>query len=360
MASEQDFVQQAQVWLRLIDEGDTDPIDADALRGWLSQMPQRLSETSIEVWTLLMGGLIWVTGSEQPAKEQDCLLLKQVLDHALTVPMHEWLAEQSTSRENGAEDDYTEKRPAYDALRWLMFMLANGYRDEGPATVFVEVLQHHWEPGPLLWHLDQAREIQALYMDDDRSPGCSTAQNLLIQAVLSAMGTTPWRPQNHPVWELLWQRGIHTYYHDEAHYESGPPPRQSEKRNAAAAAYQLFPEHTALMLSSYFQWKDLRRHLPPEKLFPLALQQDDDDKLLRALLYSRYQQHNTHNGGIAFNRALVQHHPEVVHLLDMHNSFYAQPHQAMNAIGDAAPAFHRLLEQRTVELLPLPDLDADS
>lgn len=350
-----DLQRQAHAWLLLVDEGDTEPIVVDDLRRWLDQMPQRLSETTLTDWTLLMGTLIWST-YDQP-EPNDAVFLKTLLDHAVTVPMHEWLAEEPAA-DRARSPNGVDPRPAYDALRWLTYMLSRGAEDEGPANLFVQTLGLGWAPEHLLWHLDQAREIQSLYMDDDGEHERHTAQNLLIQAVLATMGTTTWRPTEHPVWELLWLRGVHTYYHDEVNYEPGPPPRKQEKRQAALATYQLFPQYTPLVLTSYNQWKDLRRHLPLSSLFPLVLTQSDPEKLLRALLSCRAQRSNVHNGGVEFNKVLTAHHPELVELLDLHTSFYAQPHQASNAAGDVVEAFCRMVNRTAVDSLALPDLDS--
>lgn len=365
--SDSDFVQQEKLWLALADQGDTDPIDVDALRIWLDQAPGRLEQTSLAAWTSLGTVLVWRTQDETTAHPEDVRLSRAVLDHALTVPIHVWMAEgpplvEKTvnpdyvpNMEDGDEDD-GPARPAYDALRSFLGTLSFADAGQGPSSIFMGILASGWEPAPLLHHLDHAREIQALYVENENSPKTSTAQAFLIEAALSAMGTSAWRPSQHTAWSMLWNENVHAYYQpDEGAY--GPRIRSGEQRRAAAAALETFPQYAGMALNAYLTWPKLRRSMNAADMFPFPFEHSCDANTLETWVRCWQNRDNNSIGAKTACHLLEQHHPQIAHLLDMHCSLYTTAHDARRNATNIMESFQHLVGGKEPDTLSIGHLD---
>lgn len=370
--SDFDFVQQAALWLSLAHEGDIDPVDKNMLRKWLAEAPGRMNQTSLAVWVSLTGLLVWITHDEEQAHPSDGPLVRAVLDHAVGVPIHVWMAEghplvESIPNPNyvPSEDDDPEEhenRPAYDALRGLTGMLAMAEAGLGPHPTLSAVLASGWEPGPLLGHLDQAREIQALYVETEYTPKTHTAQGYLICGILSAIGTSDWRPQAHPALAMLWDKDAHDYYRYEGSISSGELPlRNTEKRHAAQRTLAAFPEYAGLALNTFLDWTNLRRLMGADAFFPFPFEKSHETDTLHALVRC-WQQRNggAHLGSPNICAGLIYHHPEVANLLEMHCSFYTQPNHALNNLPSIMGAFEHVVGVRENQTLSIDHLDLGS
>lgn len=261
-----DFLRLQTEWLELQNNNNADGIDLVTLRIWLAQAPSRLEQTSLAIWTSLTGVLVLATEKDAQCNPLDGPLIKQLLDHALTIPMHVWLAEGKSlvqdkinpdylfNAENDDSDFVFEARPAYDELRSLFSLLSWQSKDAGPHSLFMATLALGWQPGPLLSHLDSVREIQMLQAENARASRTDTAQGFLLESCLSAMAISDWRPAPHNVWGMLWDTGIHAYYtDDDIQYRPIDEQRKRalEQRKASAAVLAHFPEYTGLALRSY-------------------------------------------------------------------------------------------------------------
>lgn len=343
-------------WEQLGQEGDTEAIDANQVRHWLAHMPARLSAVTLAGWGETLSNLAWVTIEDEGASP-DGHLLVAFLEYAVKVPLHVWLAEDENwvaptvpyeDYENGYEEP-PHARSAYDgflrALRMLSF--SSG---AGPHPMLMAALHLGWEPTSLLDHLDGAREIQRLYCEEnahhrsEAPPTSLTAQAFLLEGILGAMATSTWRPNNrtHPVWEGLWNSHVHGYYQEtEAIGELAL--HGAEQRRAAEAALVAFPHFKGQAMQAYLDWRQLRVKLIAHRFFPLSAQHDNGLAVLVPLLSAWLKKDGTNPGATALCNQLVQQHPAVAQLLEMHCSFYTQPNHALRDAPSLLDAYQSAL-----------------
>ena len=370
--SDSEFVSQEKLWLKLAHEGDVEPVDKEALRQWLTEAPGRLRQTSLAAWTSLAGLLLWVTHDSGIAHPKDGHLVRKLLDHALTVPIHMWMAEgeplvkESVNPNHVPSDEEDEPsdhdaRPAYDALRGLTGMMAMAEAGLGPHPTLTAVLASGWQPGPLLAHLEQAREIQMLYCERPQTL-TRTAQGYLVDGILSAIGTSEWRPEAHPAMALLWGPEVQEYYSQEPDHTLGQERlRSQELGQAAQRVFQAFPEHAAQALRTFVDMPALRRHMGAAAFFPFPFDKSHDVQTLGALLRCWQQRDNVfHRGTKGFCDELTRHHPDVANLLEMHCSFYTQPNHALNNLPSIIEAFEHVVGVRENQMLNIDHLDLGS
>lgn len=362
-----EFVQKEREWLELAHEGDIDPVDATELRAWLEQTPGRLNQTSLTAWVEMTGLLLWKTHGNEQATPSDGELLRSVLDHALTIPMHVWMAEGKplvASKPNPhhvpSEDDEEdhETRPAYDALRGVMGMLSLAETGQGPHPTMMAALALGWQPGPLLHHLDQAREIQAVYVETEYTPKTDTAQGFLVSAVLAAMGSSPWVPQAHPCLAMLWDKNVHNYYQRDTSHDGIGRRTNKERSQAAKTAFDAFPQYAGQALLAYLNWNDLRHSLRSDQMFPFPFKESHGTQTLEALVRSWQQQHHSMRvSAKAVCKQIEHHHASLAHLLEVHCSFYSQPEHAIQNLSDLMESFHVVIGKEHMQTLSIAHLD---
>ena len=284
--------------MALASDGDIEPIDIDELRVWLFQAPGRLDQTSLAAWTSLTATLVWK--SDKKAHPEEGLLVRMLLDHALTVPMHVWMAEgeplvKSTPNPNYVpnfdDDDAGDQRavrPAYDSLLHLLAMLSSSEAGLGPHPIFMEIIHSGWKPGPLLEHLDKVREMQNVYMNIDGTHRTTTAQGRLIENVLSAMGTSAWRPAPCPIWALLWDSKMNDYYgnRERNKQEQELPLKRAQRIASATIVWTTFPQYAGLALAAYTQSAGHRDHINADFLFPFPFDASHDTQTLKTWLHT--------------------------------------------------------------------------
>lgn len=365
------FSSQEKHWLALASDGDIDPIDIDELRAWLFQTPSRLDQTSLAAWTALAATLVWKS-DDNKAHPGDGLLVRMLLDHALTVPMHVWMAEgeplvKDTPNPNYVpnfdDDDVGDQRavrPAYDSLLHLLALLSSSEAGLGPHPIFMEIVHSGWEPGPLLHHLDKVREMQALYIKTDRTPSAVTAQGHLIEGVLAAMGTSAWRPAPNSLWSLLWDSGMHDYYGNNSGTENELQLKRAQQRASATAAWTTFPQYAGVALAAYQESPGYRNHMKAEHFAPFPFDASHDAQTLQIWLDIWQRKDMTWNKNSTLCAGLIEHHPKVAHLLEMHCSFYTQPEDAMRDIANIAEAFQHAIGRGTYEQLSISDFNVPS
>ena len=365
--SDFDFLQQQTLWLTLAHEGDIEPVDKAALRQWLCEAPRRMEKTSLAAWVSLTGLLVWATLEDEAGHPNDAILLRAVLEHALTVPLHVWMAEGEPLVKskpnpnyvpNEDDEEMPDARPAYDALRSLLGMLSFADAGVGPHPSIVALFESDWNPGPLLHYLDQAREIQGLYVCTEHTPKTSTAQGFLLEGVLSAMGNSSWRPPEHPAMAMLWDKEAHAYYkYDSPTGRDSLSLRNKEQRLAARAAYEAFPQYAGKALLAYLQWPEMRQHMKAETFFPFPFDQSHDLQTLEALVRTWQQQNSVSSGTKALCNELKKHHPDVAHLLEMHCSFYSQPNHALQHLSDITMSFRQIVGREKPQMFSIEHLD---
>lgn len=279
-----------------------------------------------------MARFLWFTCKDNKHRPQDALLLRSVLEHALTVPMEIWLTEDSSFVQEWDPDEPERPTPrrAYDALH-----------------------QQRWNISAPNFCPGIAIELQKEYVESAfiRTSITDTIQGLLLEAVLSAMATSPWRPVQHDVWALLWDTDAHGYYNYD--YPSRP---KTARIQALKKAREAFPQYAGLALTKYMTNRYIGRHTDQEYIFPFPFDVCHEGVTLTALVMLWSDEDEFGRARTRVRQLLTQHHPDVAYFLEMHQSLYDQPKDAIEAAGGVLEAFQEMLGLKVRGTLCISDM----
>jgi hypothetical protein len=91
--------------------------------------------------------------------------------------------------------------------------------------------------------------------------------------------------------------------------------------------------------------------------FPFPFDQSNDTLTLEAFLRLWQQKNRGFFSATRLCEHLVQYHPQVANMLEMHCSFYNQPSQAVMNLHNMTEAFQSLIGCSTIQTLSIKHLD---
>lgn len=315
-----------------------------AIRSLLWQSPCTLS-VFVEHSQLL--GMLLDRTNEEPLKQvnsEDPLLLAAYVTMVLQYPMHELMAERESYFSHHAGERIT--KPMYTALTSVMGFLstAEGLGWAHP-TLHTAMEKKLLEPTVLLDHLLTNMEQQIIHSKGDDAPDSEfdmkaiiseTALGSLLYALRPSMLDLQWTPDKEEYCQYLWMvhEGLSLFDHD------GGEPR-------AVSFLQTLLQHPQTQLQdalAFLSRKFSVRTSLVNAFFPLSLERGEPVDILRNIVKIVIDDERNlfPQKAADFMNGLHQWHPQLEHLLCLHQQLYPEAAEAMTNADVMVPAFERL------------------
>lgn len=300
--------------------------DLPFVRQWLDDAPTHASPGSMASWGAITANLVQylATGDRFDAAEPDAQRLGAYLEAMRALDPSVWWMDgprqTRVSNRTGADISIITK-PVYRGFFDVCEMLAYSNLRKSNPLLKQLVENDDWSPTPLLYHLDKMREEQIRQVGIEHD--CSAtighiAQGYLLSALRPLVLDTRWRPDDTPIYGDTWL--CHENSARQGNLVQAQRGREFVQRLAKSTPSQVDKMLTFILWSSDLIGKDIA------DFFPLRLGECNAQPTLHALVGIMIDENerNSAEKARAVTHELSRHHPELLHLLNVHLSIFPE------------------------------------